>query len=74
MTDQEDNVEKSGEFKELGGVAKTISTIGWVLVPIGLIWFGVVWIAASEEAAYIGIPISIFGFLIGQTARRIKTL
>ena len=35
MADQEVNVEKSGEFKSLGGVGKTISTVGWVVITIG---------------------------------------
>ena len=64
MADQEVNVEESGAYKSLGKFGQTISSLGWVLALIGLIWFGVVWVKGSEEAAFIGIPISLVGFLL----------
>ena len=47
MADQEVNVEESGTYKSLGNFGQTISSLGWVLALIGLIWFGVVWVKGS---------------------------
>ena len=74
MADQEDNVEKSGAYKSLGKFGQTISSLGWVLVLIGLIWFGVVWVKGSEGAAFIGIPISLVGFLLVTSGQGISCM
>ena len=67
MADQEDNVEKSGEFKSLGGFGKTISSVGWGITALGVLGilvglFGGGWM--NEFLVGFGVGFVVFGFIL----------
>jgi len=78
MADQEDNVEKSGEFKSLGGFGKTISSVGWGITVLGV---AVSVLGAltklgklDEMLVVIGIIMVPFGFIVVISGQAISCM
>ena len=67
METQEANVEKSSEFKSLGGFGKTISSVGWGITGLGVLGILVGLFGGGRNDEFfvgIGIGFVALGFLV----------
>jgi hypothetical protein len=71
METQEANVEKSSEFKSLGGFGKTISSVGWWMIIMGAVSF---LLGFAKWYFWWGSPLMLFGFLVVISGQAISCM
>ena len=65
--------DQSGAYKSLGGVGKTISIVGWVVMGIGVVF--AIRFPFHEDGKWIAVPILLmFGFFVVITGQVISCL